>query len=166
MALETPASRAPLWPGSPRGWEGLVWALCEGKRNVVTGVRSLLLEPPLPYLNTAKGPALPVRAQRNQGAHLWAELCAVWNPPSAPCAGMCSWPPPTSHLGPHGAGWLAVTRMFPRHMGAACSGTPGRHVLAETQQTLPPPAPSPGAPTQVGGGARAQEAAHGCKEAK
>lgn len=73
---------------------------------------------------------------------MWAELCAVWNLPSALCAGMCSWPPLTSYLGPHGAGWLAVTRMFPRHMGAACSGTPGQHELAEMQQ-MPPPPPAP-----------------------
>lgn len=35
-------------------------------------VRSLLLEPPLPYLNTAKGLALPVRAQHDHRAHVWA----------------------------------------------------------------------------------------------
>lgn len=53
---------------------------------------------------------------------------------------------PTSYPS-HKAAWLAATRMFPGHMGAAQAHL-ARHVLAETQQMLspqhPPRCPHPG----------------------
>lgn len=82
---------------------------------------------------------MPASAQRDHGdAHVGRALCCV-DPTSSPPTASCSWSrdqrgarkpkatgwggpcTPSSYLGPHKAGWLAATGVFPERRGAACS---------------------------------------------
>lgn len=83
-------------------------------------------------------------------------LCCV-EPTIAPCAGMCSWPPPPPTHPTKLAGLLQHA-CFQDTWEQLRHTWPGMCWLRRSRCC--PPSTPPGAPTQVGGGARAQEAAH------